>query len=274
MKNKRQYSIDFNLDNTKISDLIVTDMCNMNCPFCIASYMLNRVRKKMSVEDVHDWAIPQLKDAGITHVGISGGEPSLLLELPEICKMLYEAGFNINIASNGYSIDILGQCSQYINYVSLSLNSLSTKQVNEIDDTLSCQLRLHGLIWKGHNDNINSIVDICSALNDDIIVDFSTLRTTNLWASAVDNLDITRTNKFIVDHVIPESCIEEMSKSTIVMENGYISTLDINGKHINIFLRDKTSNEIYEPTDKQLILTFDRKMYYGFNEMIRDFNRQ
>lgn len=250
MKSKRQYNIDFNLDNAKISDLIVTDMCNMNCPFCIASYMLNRVHKKMSIEDVRDWAIPQLKDAGITHVGISGGEPSLLLELPEICKMLYDAGFNVNIASNGHSIDILRQCSQYINYISLSLNSLSAKQVNEIDDALSCQLRLHGLIWKGHNDNVNSIVDICSALNDNIIVDFSTLRTTNLWASAMDNPDIVRTNKFIVDHVIPESCIEEMSKSTTMMENGYISMLDINGKRVNIFLRDKTSNEIYEPTDK------------------------
>ena len=168
---KRKYIINYNLDNSKLSDLIVTDICNMNCPFCIASYMINTEHQYLTIDMLENTIIPLYKSKGITHVGISGGEPSIHPELPQICKILKENGFQINIASNGANKEILKQCDPYINYISLSLNNHNYNEINNFDDQLSCQLRVHGLIYKNHYDNIDKIKTLCEKLNDDIIID-------------------------------------------------------------------------------------------------------
>lgn len=268
---KKQYNINFNLKNSCIADLIVTDMCNMNCKFCIASYMLNKDKQIISIDTLHNFVLPELKKEGITHVGISGGEPSLVKDLPEICKILHDNGYEVNIATNGYNKDVLLKCAQYINYISLSLNSHNIQQINTFNNSLDCQLRLHGLIFKNHFDNVDDIRNLCMELDDDIIIDFSTLRTTNMWAKSLKCDDIDRVNAFILKNVINEEQFCKKCDHVEIKENGFIASIKIMNKNINIFLRDKTAVDMYEPTDKQLVLTYNRKKFYGFNDLIRSY---
>lgn len=267
----KQYQINFNLENNKIADLIVTDMCNMSCPFCIASYMLNKDKKTMSLDEIRDFAIPVLKSNGITHVGISGGEPSLLKHLPDICKMLKDNGFQVNIATNGYDMKILSECSFYVNYISLSLNFLSPSEINAFCKNINCQLRLHGLIWKGHYDTIEKITSLCKSIDPEVIIDFSTLRTTNMWASQYKNVLLDKSNKFIADHVLPENEFSKIADSMSLTENGWIGDLNVDGRSIKVIFRDKTSSEVYEPTDRQLVVMYDRHVFHGFNDVIEHF---
>lgn len=186
----------------------------MKCKFCIAQYMLNKDMQTMSIDILRTFILPQLKKESITHVGISGGEPSIVKELPEICKILHDDGYQVNIATNGYDTVILQECSQYVNYISLSLNAYTAQQINDFNARLNCQLRLHALIWKDHFDNVDDIKSLCANLDNDIIVDFSTLRTTNMWAKSLKCADIDKVNDFILQNVIDE---EQFCKNVTIM---------------------------------------------------------
>ena len=267
---KKNYVINYNLRNEQIADLLVTDKCNYNCPFCIASYMLNVDNKFLNIKTLNEFVLPVLKDKKITHVGISGGEPTLNKDLPLICKILYNNGYQVNIATNGYDMEMLAKCSEYINYVSLSLNSLTSEQINNLNDKLLCQLRVHGLIYRNHYDTMDKIISLRDKLDSSIILDFSTLRTTNEWTDGCRNEKIAKSNCFTKNNKIDENLLIKfgIKKET---NNGIIVEVPHNKGKIDIILRDLSVKLCGEPTDSQLIITYDRELYYGFNDLIKKY---
>jgi uncharacterized radical SAM superfamily Fe-S cluster-containing enzyme len=267
---KRKYTINYNLRNEQIADLIVTDKCNMSCPFCIASYMLNIDKLDLDIETLKEYVLPLLKEKDITHVGISGGEPTVNKNLLEICKILKEEGYEINIASNGHDFDLLSKCSEYINYVSLSLNFLSSAKINELNRKLYCQLRVHGLIYKNHYDTLNSLTDLRDELDKSIILDFSTLRTTNEWTIGCGNKAIENSNAFTTNNKVGEAMILKYGEK-VETKNGVIVKIPHDNGNIDIILRDLSVQKFGEPTDKQLIITYNREHFYGFNDLIKKY---
>lgn len=268
--NKKNYKINYNLDNEKIADLIVTDKCNYNCPFCIASYMINSDSKELDIKNLKEFVLPLLKEKQITHVGISGGEPTMNKNLTNICKILYQQGYQLNIASNGKDIDILSKCSKYINYVSLSLNYFNATKLNEINRKLDCQLRVHGLIYKNHYDKLDKIITLREELDENIILDFSTLRTTNEWTNGCNNNAIKNSNEFTSKNKLDESNLKTWGES-IETKNGIIVKILHEKGNVDIILRNLSVIKTYEPTDKQLIITYNKKYYYGFNDLIKQY---
>lgn len=267
---KRNYTINYNLKNEQIADLLVTDQCNYNCPFCIASYMLNVDKKFLDIKTLEEFVLPVLKNKKITHVGISGGEPTMNKNLLKICEILYKNGYQINIASNGYDMDMLKKCSKYINYVSLSLNSLTSGQINNLNDNLLCQLRVHGIIYKNHYDTLDKIKDLRDKLDTSIILDFSTLRTTNEWTEGCDNEKISKSNCFTRKNKIDENLLLTFGKK-VETNNGIIVQVPHKNGKIDIILRDLSVKKFGEPTDSQLIITYDKELYYGFNDLIKKY---
>ena len=270
---KKSYIINYNLKNEQIADLIVTDKCNLNCPFCIASYMLNIDKKVLDIKTLQDFVLPLLKEKNITHVGISGGEPTANKYLVEICKLLYKNGYQLNIASNGYDIDILSKCSKYINYVSLSLNAFNADRINEINNKLYCQLRVHGLIYKNHYDNLESIKTLRSKLDESITLDFSTLRTTNEWTKGCKNKAIIGSNTFTEQNKVDENLLLDygIKRET---KNGVIVRITHEKGDIDIILRDLSVKFFGEPTDRQLIITYNKEYFYGFNDLINKYIKE
>jgi len=268
--NKRKHVINYNLKNEQIADLLVTDKCNFNCAFCIASYMINTDQQILDIKTLKEFVLPVLKEKGITHVGISGGEPTLNEHLPTICKILHENGYQLNIASNGYDSDILVECSQYINYVSLALNSLKAKEINELNNKLSCQLRVHGLIYKNHYDSLESIQLLRDELDKTIILDFSTLRTTNEWTKGCTNKALARSNDFTEKNKVDENLLLNFGTKMETV-NGVIVKIPHSNGNIDIILRDLSVKQFGEPTDEQLIITYSKEVYYGFNDLIKKY---
>ena len=267
---KKKYTINYNLKNEQIADLLVTDTCNYSCPFCIASYMLNVDKKFLNLKTLKEFVLKVLKEKNITHVGISGGEPTLNKDLVSICKTLYKNGYQINIATNGYDMDMLAKCSKYINYISLSLNSLSAEEINKLNDNIECQLRVHGLVYKNHYDNIDKIKELRNKLDSSIILDFSTLRTTNEWTEGCNNEKIAKSNCFTRKNKIDEDKLLKFGKK-IETNNGIIVKVPHKVKEIDIILRDLSVKKFSEPTDSQLIITYDKEIYYGFNDLIKKY---
>lgn len=267
---KKKYVINYNLKNEQIADLIITDKCNMNCPFCIASYMINTDKKELDIKNLKEFVLPLLKEKNITHVGISGGEPTINGNLVDICKILYENGYQVNIATNGFDIDKLISASKYVNYISLSLNSLKEDEINQINSKLNCRLRVHGLIYKNHYDNLEEIKSLREKIDKSIILDFSTLRTTNEWTKTSKNKKITNSNIFTRNNKINEKALLEYGKIVRTV-NGIIVKIPHKNGDIDIILRDLSVKDNMEPTDNQLVITYDNKAYYGFNDLIQQY---
>lgn len=268
--NKRKYVINYNLKNEQIADLLVTDKCNYNCKFCIASYMINVDNQFLDIKTLKEFVLPVLKEKKITHVGISGGEPTINKNLPDICKILYQNGYQINIASNGYDSDILVKCSKYINYISLSLNSMTADKINLLNSKLSCQLRVHGLIYKNHYDTIEKIKDLRKKISKSIILDFSTLRTTNEWTRENANKKLKMSNDFTDKNKIDENELLTFGNK-LETKNGVIVQIPHKNGNIDIILRDLSVKKFGEPTDRQLIITYRKEIFYGFNDLIKKY---
>ena len=80
----------------KFCNYYVTLRCNDSCEFC--SIWQNQEYKKIE-EKPYDLAL--LKHIGVKHLNISGGEPLLREDLPQILKQAKELGFKIKLVTNG-----------------------------------------------------------------------------------------------------------------------------------------------------------------------------
>ena len=81
----------------------VTNVCNQDCPMCNAARS-SKEKKVTLTFDQFKAIIDRLKPYSIASLTISGGEPSLVKELPEMLE--YAAGkfpFGINVNSNLYA---------------------------------------------------------------------------------------------------------------------------------------------------------------------------
>jgi len=71
----------------------ITYKCNLNCKFCDVKDM-RKVDIRKSMETLK-------KSQGIEWVYITGGEPFLIKQLPEICSELRDNNFKVGVTTNG-----------------------------------------------------------------------------------------------------------------------------------------------------------------------------
>lgn len=78
----------------------VTQRCNLNCRYCFAN--AGTELAEPSLEVIEEWYKNVLAASGPVNIQLSGGEPTLRNDLPEIVKMGRNLGFNfIQLNTNG-----------------------------------------------------------------------------------------------------------------------------------------------------------------------------
>ncbi|MDQ1294453.1 MAG: hypothetical protein QG608_2336 [Actinomycetota bacterium] len=79
----------------------ITDRCNLHCAHCSVS--AGARGDDLSADSFRDIVLPRLREAGVTRVTLTGGEPFLHPDLLQICRDLRTAGLPIGICTNGTS---------------------------------------------------------------------------------------------------------------------------------------------------------------------------
>lgn len=80
----------------------ITERCNLKCSFCFASSGENNKAKDLDINTIRSMYESVLKYSGICNIQISGGEPTLRDDLPDIIKLGHDMGFNfIQLNTNG-----------------------------------------------------------------------------------------------------------------------------------------------------------------------------
>lgn len=91
----------------KISSIIFTQGCNLRCPFCHNPELVlaQQYREPISEEEV--FAFLKEREGKIQGVVITGGEPTLQVDLISFLKKIKELGFAVKLDTNGTRPDML-----------------------------------------------------------------------------------------------------------------------------------------------------------------------
>ncbi len=90
----------------EVSSVIWTQGCNFRCPFCHNRDLISLTGKKLLDEGELIKSLIQRK-IWITHLVITGGEPTLQTDLVEFCQKLKKMGFKIKMDTNGSEPEVV-----------------------------------------------------------------------------------------------------------------------------------------------------------------------
>lgn len=87
-----------------LTTFVRTQFCNLQCSYCDTTYSWDTTTPEgqpaftvMSVEDI----VKRCDELGCLRITLTGGEPLIQKESPELVAALLEAGYEVNIETNG-----------------------------------------------------------------------------------------------------------------------------------------------------------------------------
>jgi cyclic pyranopterin phosphate synthase len=120
MLTKSKPRIEYN-DKIRIK---ITDKCNLSCPFCHCEGTKETEEISLSDKVFTKWIRELNKYYKVVH--LTGGEPTLYQNLPNLCKYLKSEGYEVFITSNLLLLnDNLYAALPYISKINVSLHSLN-----------------------------------------------------------------------------------------------------------------------------------------------------
>jgi len=180
----------------------ITNVCNMNCSFCIGT---RRDKRFMSVEDFKTIAEKVRRHTEYIYLHVLG-EPLLHPRLNELLLIAEELGFKVNITTNGTMLvekrDILRN-TPCLRKVSVSLHSFEGNGYEDISAYLApicdfagraeCITELR--LWNGGGENSRN-VEIIDFLSKNLGVDIERLPVKNGMRRLRDRLYLADADRF------------------------------------------------------------------------------
>ncbi len=125
--------------------------CNMRCKYCFATFQ--DVKKSILPKghlplDKSLSLIEQLAQHGFQKITFAGGEPTLCPWLDQLIIHAKQLGLTTMIVSNGtgITIDKLNQWKGYLDWITLSIDSVKTETHNNIGRAIKTQINYMNLI--------------------------------------------------------------------------------------------------------------------------------
>ena len=142
--------------------LEVTERCNLRCPVCFASAG-ERVSRDAPLEQVGFWYDRILEASGVCNIQLSGGEPTLRNDLPDIIRLGISKGFTyFQLNTNGLRLADEPAYAQALRDAGLSSVFL---QFDGLDDAIYTALRGRPLL-----DVKRRAVEICTGLGLGVVL--------------------------------------------------------------------------------------------------------
>ena len=112
----------------KVACTVFLGGCDLRCPFCHNAELIDGTAKP--VMDEEEFLSFLKKRQGLLDgVAITGGEPCLYKDLPELVKKIRELGFMVKLDSNGYHPQLLKQIldEKLIDYAAMDIKNSPEK---------------------------------------------------------------------------------------------------------------------------------------------------
>ena len=83
--------------------LQITERCNMRCKHCFVSSLSEG--NDLSFETIKEQILPKLKEANVTRVTLTGGEPMVHRNIMDIIKLFNENKIHITLCTNALGLN-------------------------------------------------------------------------------------------------------------------------------------------------------------------------
>ena len=152
------------------------ERCNLRCKYCMPEdgIPLRDKSEFMSQEELFE-IIDQFVGLGIDKIRLTGGEPLLKKNFPEILKYISERPVSIHLTTNGILLDRYWNELEKakISGLNISIDSLNKDRFNQItrrDYFDRVMTNIHEAVNRGFNVKLNVV--LIRGFNDDEIIDF------------------------------------------------------------------------------------------------------
>ena len=157
----------------------VTDRCNFRCQYCMPEEGLDWLKREelLTFEEIVRVTKILVEKYGIDSVRLTGGEPTLRANLPDLISMLSELPIEIALTTNGITLEKNAHIlrSAGLSRINISMDSLRAERFKEItlrDDMQKVISGIEASLEAGLSPvKINVVV--MRGINDDEIVDFA-----------------------------------------------------------------------------------------------------
>ena len=154
----------------------LTERCNLGCTYCMPEEGVPLTPKAhlMNAQEVFEIA-KIFVDQGVTKIRLTGGEPLLRKDFPEILSRLATLPVTLSITTNGISIDRHFDLlkTHGVKTINLSLDTLNAEKFKKItfrDYFAEVYRNIFKLLEAGFRLKINAV--LMKGVNDDEIMDF------------------------------------------------------------------------------------------------------
>lgn len=129
--------------------LSITDVCNFKCNYCLPDGYQHQAKKQFLTLPEITNLTHALRDVGVTKVRITGGEPSLRKDLPQIIETVKRVcGIDtVAMTTNGYRLNeqVADWHAAGLDQLNISIDSLHPGQFNLITGSTKLQAILDGI---------------------------------------------------------------------------------------------------------------------------------
>ena len=109
-----------------LAAIVFLDGCNFRCPFCQNRSLVLPSEKVSSIINMEEFQSFLRKRSGILEgICVTGGEPTLHQELPELLSMIRQAGYLVKLDTNGTNPEMLASLLQQnmLDYVAMDIKA-------------------------------------------------------------------------------------------------------------------------------------------------------
>ena len=219
---------------------ISTIGCNMRCPFCHNSHLVNGTSIKIDEKEVISFL--EKRKGFASALCVTGGEPTLQKDLPDFIKKIKEMGYKIKIDTNGTNPEMVRYLidNKLVDYIAMDIKS--SLEYDKYNKTVG------NVLTKEMFNSILKTIDIL--LNSDIFVEF---RTT--MAPIIDEDDYVEIARYI----------KEKSKNKKNVIYSLQQFLPVNTLDKSFMSFDKTTeqkmNEVAENIKKETDISVNVNLY-------------
>jgi pyruvate formate lyase activating enzyme len=111
----------------KLSTIIGTQGCNMRCPWCHNSYLIPYEFTNHSniIREQDFLSFLAQRNFFLEGVVITGGEPTIQTDLPELCENVKKMGFAVKVDTNGTNPNVLKRLlkNELVDYIAMDIKT-------------------------------------------------------------------------------------------------------------------------------------------------------
>lgn len=190
--------------------LSVTDRCNFRCRYCMPEEEYHWLEKPaiLSFEELERVA-GAFSQLGVTKLRLTGGEPLLRRQLPELVKRLSALGFEeIAITTNGSLLapQAAALKAAGVTRFTVSLDTLRRERLTQLSRRDRLEQVLEGLGSVAHSPGLKIDTVLLRGFNDDEVFDLLDLaEQVGAELRFIEYMDVGGATRWSQDQVIPSS---------------------------------------------------------------------